>query len=117
MARTKGKDNRGVEEKKAAQELEQLKKRIGDKEPTEAQTKELKALNETLKTFKFKRIATQRVTKAVKAIEGIGKLAGPGYVKTQNQIDNIAQILGEAVNDMISKFTPGTKKEEKKIEI
>lgn len=112
------KDNRTKEEREAVNELEKLVKVIGDKEPTDKQKADKSALVETVKALKFKRIGSQRVGKAIKAIEGIGALAGSGYSRTDEQVEKIGNLIGDALNEMLAKFTTKAKaKDVKTIEL
>lgn len=52
------------------------------------------------KSQKFVRLATARVTKAVKTVYNIGNLGGSGYESTQEQRDKIIKTLTEAVESV-----------------
>lgn len=73
--------------------LEALDKTIGDKTPTDAQKDERKKLRSELGALKFKRLAKQRVAKCIIAIRAVGKLGGPGYTRTEEQITKIEKML------------------------
>ena len=59
--------------------------------------------NET-KAGKFKRIGTQRVNKAVKAVKQLGNLAGNGYESTTEQRKTITDALTAAVKFVADRF-------------
>lgn len=63
--------------------------------------------NET-KAQKFSRLATKRVTKALKAVGNIGNLSGAGYESTAEQRAKIVTALQEAVDGVKSRLE-GTK--------
>lgn len=56
------------------------------------------------KAQKFSRLASARVSKAVKAIEQIGNLSGSGYERTDAQVQAIKGHLVGAVNGTMNKF-------------
>lgn len=58
------------------------------------------------KAQKFSRLASQRVTAAVKKIKQIGNLSGTGYERTDQQIANIRTHLTNTVNETLAKFAP-----------
>lgn len=62
------------------------------------------------KSQKFVRLGGARVGKALKAIRGIGNLAGRGYEYTPAQVDKIAGALKDAVNSTMGKFDPNAAK-------
>lgn len=53
---------------------------------------------------RFKRIASPRLTKVVKAIRVLGNCAGHGYESTPEQHDTIEAVLLEEVNKLMKKF-------------
>jgi hypothetical protein len=59
--------------------------------------------NET-KAQKFSRLASKRVTKALKAIQNIGNLAGGGYERTPEQVKRIATLLNDATAGTLARF-------------
>jgi hypothetical protein len=54
---------------------------------------------------RFKRIATKRVTNAIKKIELIGNLSGSGYEYTEEEVEKIFSAIQETVNGTKSKFS------------
>jgi len=58
------------------------------------------------KSAKFSRLASARVSAAVKKISQVGNLAGPGYERTPEQITAIGNHLKNAVNLTLAKFAP-----------
>lgn len=56
------------------------------------------------KQQKFRRLATLRVQKAVKAIEIVGNLAGSAYSYTPPQVEKITQVLTDTLNSTLEKF-------------
>lgn len=61
------------------------------------------------KAAKFSRLASARVTVAVKRISLIGNLAGSGYEYTEEQVDKIRQLLNEAVVAAMARFVAKNK--------
>ena len=61
---------------------------------------------------KFKRLAAQRVTNALKKIELVGNLSSPGYEYTQEEVDKIFSALQQTLDNTKARFSK-TKKEEK----
>lgn len=57
------------------------------------------------KSQKFSRLASQRVSKAVKAIKQIGNLSGAGYERTDEQVDAIGRHLMAAITATKEKFS------------
>ena len=57
------------------------------------------------KQDKFKRIATQRVSNAIKKVELIGNLAGPGYASTPEDVDKIFAALQQTLDTAKEKFS------------
>ena len=60
---------------------------------------------------KFKRLAAQRVTNALKKIELIGNLASPGYEYTQEEVNKIFSALQQTMDAAKSGFTKSKKEE------
>lgn len=58
------------------------------------------------KSGKFSRLASSRVSAAVKKIKQIGNLSGAGYERTDAQILAIRNHLVEAVNSTMARFAP-----------
>lgn len=56
------------------------------------------------KSAKFRRIATQRVQKAVKALQTIGNLSSPTYERTDEQVEKINTIITDTWSDVMAKF-------------
>lgn len=94
------------------------KKKAGKPSLTPAQKKEREELlkNET-KAEKFKRLATPRVTAAIKTIRLIGNCAGPGYESTPEQITTIRGLLNDAVTDTLKRFEAKAGKTEIKVSL
>lgn len=59
--------------------------------------------NET-KEERFKRLALQRVPKALKAIRAVEKLSAPTYAYNTAQVDRITTALGEALTELMQAF-------------
>ena len=66
---------------------------------------------------KFKRLAAQRVTNALKKIELIGNLSSPGYESTQEEVDKIFSALQQTLDSTKSKFSKSIKEETGKFEL
>lgn len=81
------------------------------KNPKTATRKSTTPADET-KAAKFSRLASARVSKAVKAIKQIGNLSGNGYEKTPEQITAIKSHLVQAVNSTLAKFDKNAPKED-----
>lgn len=64
--------------------------------------------NET-KAQKFSRLASFRLTRAVKVIGQIGNLASSQYEFSQDQLDTIKEHLTRAVNTTLARFIPKKK--------
>lgn len=99
------KDNRTPEEKQLAERLENLKKEIGDKTPSEAQKQLAKTLKAKLGAVRFVRIANKRVPVVLAKIEGIGALGGASYVSTEAQRKAIAEAMEKAVKDAVQNLS------------
>jgi len=63
---------------------------------------------------KFKRLAAQRVTNALKKIELIGNLSSPGYEYSSEEVDKIFVALQETLDGTKSKFSKSIEKETEK---
>ncbi|MFC1621253.1 hypothetical protein ACFL2G_03005 [Candidatus Omnitrophota bacterium] len=66
---------------------------------------------------KFKRLAAQRVTNALKKIELVGNLSSPGYEYTTEEVDKIFAALQQALDGTKSKFSKSIEKETEKFEL
>lgn len=89
------------EEQKIETQLETYAK---IKEPTDAQKANAKTLRQDLGKLRFVRLAKQRVPKALKALDSIGKLAGSGYGNTAEQADKITKALQQKLDAVTSKL-------------
>lgn len=65
---------------------------------------------------KFKRLATKRVTNAIKKIEIIGNLSGSGYEYANEEVDKIFSTLQQTLDNTKASFSK-KKAEEKKFEL
>ena len=66
---------------------------------------------------KFKRLATQRVTNAIKKIELIGNLSSSGYEYTPEEVEKIFASLGQTLDNTKSRFSKSKKEETGKFEL
>ena len=66
---------------------------------------------------KFKRLATQRVTNAIKKIELIGNLAGSGYESTPEEVEKILTALQKTVEGVREKFSKTKRADKSKFEL
>ena len=66
---------------------------------------------------KFKRLASQRVTNAIKKIELIGNLTSPGYEYTPEEVEKIFTSLQQVLDSTKSKFSKAKKEETGKFEL
>lgn len=66
---------------------------------------------------KFKRLAAQRVTNALKKIELIGNLSSPGYEYAQEEVDKIFSALQQAIDNTKARFSKSRKEETGKFEL
>ncbi len=57
------------------------------------------------KNDKFKRLASLRVTNAIKKIELIGNLTGSGYESTPEEVDKIFKAIQDTVDGVKDKFS------------
>lgn len=65
---------------------------------------------------RFKRLATKRVTNAIKKVELIGNLSGNGYEYTAEEVDKIFSSLQATIDNAKASFSK-KKPEEKKFEL
>lgn len=84
------------------------------KMPSDVQKQQAKTLRGQLAPMRFKRIAEMRVPRAVKAIRGLGNLAGAGYMHTEEQAEKILTVLTDAVKFVESRLIGGKETEEGK---
>lgn len=82
----------------------QLEKLAAVKNPTDAQKEQRKTLRGKIAPLRFVRLAQQRVPRAVKAIQAIGKLTGSGYVHTEEQAEKILKVIDSAVDAVRNKL-------------
>lgn len=54
---------------------------------------------------RFKRLASKRVPRALKQLEGVGKLAASGYEHTPEQAAKVIDALKRAVADIEARFS------------
>ena len=66
---------------------------------------------------KFKRLAAQRVTNALKKIELIGNLSSPGYECTPEEIEKIFASLQQTLDSTKNRFSKAKKEETDKFEL
>jgi len=66
---------------------------------------------------KFKRLATQRVTNAIKKVELIGNLSSSGYEYTPEEIEKIFTSLQQTLDNTKSRFSKSKKEEVGKFEL
>ncbi len=66
---------------------------------------------------KFKRLATQRVTNALKKIELIGNLATASYESSPEEVEKIFTSLQQAIENTKNRFSKSKKEETKKFEL
>ncbi|MBU1061785.1 MAG: hypothetical protein KJ957_07840 [Candidatus Omnitrophica bacterium] len=66
---------------------------------------------------KFKRLAAQRVTNALKKIELIGNLSSPGYEYSSEEVDKIFAALQQTLDSTKSRFSKSIEKETGKFEL
>ena len=69
------------------------------------------------KQDKFKRLASQRVTNAIKKIELIGNLSSPGYEYTSEEVEKIFTSLQQLLEATRSKFSKAKKTDAPKFEL
>lgn len=87
------------------------------KTPKTSKKKAASAPEGETKEGKFSRLASKRVTVAVKKISLIGNLAGSGYAYTPEQVEKIKAVLSEAVKSVLSRFDKTAKAEAEAIQI
>lgn len=63
---------------------------------------------------KFKRLATPRVTNALKKIELIGNLSSSGYEYTPEEVEKIFSALQQTLESTKSRFSKSKKEETQK---
>ena len=73
--------------------------------------------NGETKNDKFKRLASKRVTNAIKKIELIGHLAASSYESTQEEQDKIFVAIQEALDGIKTKFSKSKKADAGKFEL
>ena len=66
---------------------------------------------------KFKRLAAQRVTNALKKIELIGNLSSPGYEYTQEEVDKVFLALQQTIDSARAGFSKSKKEETENFEL
>jgi len=66
---------------------------------------------------KFKRLATQRVTNAIKKIELIGNLSSSGYEYAAEEIEKIFTSLQQTLENTKGRFSKSKKEEAGKFEL
>lgn len=66
---------------------------------------------------KFKRLATQRVTNAIKKIELIGNLSSSGYEYAPEEVEKIFISLLQTLDNTKSRFSKSKKEETGKFEL
>ena len=66
---------------------------------------------------KFKRLATQRVTNALKKIELIGNLASSGYESAPEEVDKIFASLQQTLESTKNRFSKSKKEETQKFQL
>ena len=66
---------------------------------------------------KFKRLASQRVTNAIKKIELIGNLSSSGYEYAAEEIEKIFTSLQQTLDSTKSRFSKAKKEEAGKFEL
>lgn len=86
--------------------------KVENKAPVKA---EVKAESKTeSKHDKFKRLATQRVSSALKKIELIGNLSSSGYEYAPEEVDKIFSSLQQTLDATKGRFSKSKKEETKK---
>ncbi len=66
---------------------------------------------------KFKRLASQRVTNAIKKIELIGNLSGAGYESTPEEMEKIFKALQDTLEGVKDKFSKTKRADSSKFEL
>jgi hypothetical protein len=59
---------------------------------------------------KFVRLGEARMNRAIKSIEGVGKLSGSGYEYSDEDAKQLLKALAEAVSEVALKFHKATPK-------
>lgn len=101
MAREKGKTALPKDEQALTDKITKL---AANKNPSEAQKKEIKELRSELAGLRFIRLAPKRVKRAISTINAVGKLTGNGYRYTKENADKISKALADAINNVVRKF-------------
>ena len=78
---------------------------------------EEKAQGTESKHDKFKRLANQRVTNAIKKIELIGNLSSSGYEYTAEEIEKIFSALQQILDNTKGRFSKSKKVESDQFEL
>lgn len=78
--------------------------------------KKTEAKKSETKTEKFRRLAINRVSKALKAMSLVGNLSGGGYEYTQEDVNKIFSAFNTRLKETYDKFQPRKKGEMKKDE-
>ncbi|MBL7158130.1 MAG: hypothetical protein ISS91_01290 [Candidatus Omnitrophica bacterium] len=73
--------------------------------------------NGETKNEKFKRLASKRVTNAIKKIELIGHLSASSYECTQEEVDKIVVALQDALEGIKAKFSKTKKADASKFQL
>ena len=60
--------------------------------------------NDVEKHDNFQRLATHRTNRALKYIDMLGNLTSNAYIQSQEELDQIIDILSEAVNKLKDKY-------------
>jgi len=84
---------------------------MGDDERIESQNEETSKPGESAED-KFKRLATKRMNNALKKIQLIGNLSGPGYRYSPEQAEKIVQGLRDAISEIEARFAKTSRKGE-----
>ncbi len=66
---------------------------------------------------KFKRLATQRVTNAIKKIELLGNLSTSGYESTPEEVEKIFKALQDTLDGVKEKFSKTERVNKSKFEL
>ena len=83
----------------------------------EESKKEEKMAEAESKHDKFKRLASQRVTNAIKKIELIGNLTGSGYESTPEEVEKIFVALQQTLDSTKDKFSKTKRVDSSKFEL
>ena len=79
-----------------------------DDQKTARERAEKAAKRAAEKAANFAKLAPKRVDNVVKAMRSLGKLAGPNYTATPEQVEQINAALDTAFKDMKAAFGGGT---------